>query len=127
MQSWRYVRLFADADGESHFADVEVALEPTDFAPPAAPLGVAPLFSAQRCRLLGLPADWGGGVPHPSPSRQLLCNLSGAYEVTASDGEVRVFPAGSVLLLEDTSGKGHSTRVLGAIEVEIIAIALGDG
>src|SRR5215468_8213673 len=38
--------------------------------------------------------------------------LSGTVEVTASDGEFRRFGPGSLLLLEDTHGKGHSTRVL---------------
>jgi hypothetical protein len=45
------------------------------------------------------------------------CGLDGrlAYsaeaEVKASDGEVRTFSAGSVLLFEDTSGKGHDTNI----------------
>jgi hypothetical protein len=34
-------------------------------------------------------------------------------EGTASDGQVRSFRAGQVLLMEDTFGKGHSGRVLG--------------
>jgi hypothetical protein len=34
-------------------------------------------------------------------------------ELTASDGEKRVFRQGDVFLLEDTAGKGHQTRVLG--------------
>jgi len=38
--------------------------------------------------------------------------LSGTVEVTASDGESRRFGPGSLALLEDTRGKGHSTRVL---------------
>jgi len=37
--------------------------------------------------------------------------LSGEWEVTASDGEARRFAAGSVLLVEDTRGKGHASRV----------------
>ena len=32
-----YVRVYSDEAGESHFEDVEIALEPQDFAPPAAP------------------------------------------------------------------------------------------
>lgn len=39
--------------------------------------------------------------------------LSGTIEVTVSDGEVRVFGAGSALLLEDIRGKGHFTKVVG--------------
>ena len=126
MPQARYVRLFADEHGESHFADVELGLEPVDFAPPAPPLQVAPLFPATRCWFVAAPADWDGLIPHPAPRRQLFCNLRGEYEVAASDGTVRRFPPGSVLLLEDTAGKGHATRVIGDGEVLIVAVALGD-
>jgi hypothetical protein len=34
-------------------------------------------------------------------------------EGTASDGQVRSFRAGQVLLMEDTFGKGHASRVIG--------------
>ncbi len=121
-----YVRLFADEEGESHFAEVEVALEAIDFAPPAPPLHFAALFPATGCSFLCCPVDWGGQTPHPSPRRQLLCNLKGEYEVTTSDGAVRRFPAGSVLLLEDTTGKGHTTRITSGDEVLIVAVALAD-
>jgi hypothetical protein len=126
MQPARYVRLFADERGESHFAEVDVELDPVDFAPPAPPLHVAALFPATRCGLLGAPPDWDGQIPHPAPRRQLFCNLRGEYEITASDGTVRRFPAGSVLLLEDTTGKGHATRITSDEEVLLVAVTLAD-
>src|SRR5829696_4667310 len=89
MQEARYARLYADERGESHFADVDLALPPVDFAPPAAPLNVAPLFPAAGSFLVGGPADWAGDAPHPTPRRQLFCFLRGELEVTASDGETR--------------------------------------
>jgi hypothetical protein len=36
-----YTRLYSDADGESHFEEVEVDLALTDYAPPAEPLGLS--------------------------------------------------------------------------------------
>jgi uncharacterized cupin superfamily protein len=36
--------------------------------------------------------------------------MRGAIEVTVSDGESRTFAAGDVILVEDTTGKGHTTR-----------------
>jgi hypothetical protein len=125
MPGTRYVRLFADAQGESHFAEVAVELHAVDFAPPAAPLHVASLFPATSCGLVYGPADWDGSLPHPTPRRQLMCTLRGEYEVTASDGTVRSFPAGSLLLLEDTTGAGHTTLVVGG-DVLIAAVALAD-
>ena len=121
-----YVRLFADQLGESHFEDVDVDLVPIDFAPPAAPLHVAGLFQAEKCGFVGAYPDWQGQTPHPSPRRQLFCNLRGEYEVTASDGVIRRFPAGSVLLLEDTTGKGHSTRLIGDEDALLVSVTLAE-
>jgi hypothetical protein len=112
MQHQEIVRLYADHDGESHFEDIDVALDVVDFAPPAPPLNLAALFDATSCSLVGAPADWGGDVPHPSPRRQLFALLSGTMDVTASDGETRRFPAGSLLLFEDTTGDGHTTKII---------------
>jgi hypothetical protein len=39
--------------------------------------------------------------------------LRGTFSVEVSDGEVREFPPGSVVLVEDTTGKGHTTRRVG--------------
>ncbi len=126
MHRARYVRLFTDERGESHFADVEVELEPVAYAPPAPPLPVAALFPATSCGFLCGPVDWDGQIPHPSPRRQLFCNLRGEYEITASDGEARRFPAGSVLLFEDTTGKGHATRITSADDAVVVVVALAD-
>jgi len=93
MQRARYVRLFADAHGESHFDDVEIELA-------------------------------AGGIPHPSPRRQVFCTMQGEYEVTVSDGTTRRFPKGSLLLLEDTFGKGHASRILD--DLLILAVTLED-
>ncbi|MBA2596529.1 MAG: cupin domain-containing protein, partial [Chloroflexia bacterium] len=92
MRQVGYVRLFADAQGESHFAEIDVDLDPVEFAPPAPPLHIAALFPATACGLVSGPPDWDGSIPHPAPRRQLFCTLRGAYEVTASDGTVRRFP-----------------------------------
>ena len=121
-----YVRSFADEHGESHFEDVLVGLEPVDFAPPAPPLHIAKLFEAERCGFVCAPPDWNGQVPHPSPRRQLFCNLRGEYGVTASDGTTRRFPAGSVLLLEDTTGKGHASRIIGGEDALLVSVALAE-
>jgi hypothetical protein len=126
MQEAHHVRIFSDDLGESHFEDVSTSLTPADFAPPAPPLNFARLFRATDCGFLGVPSEWAGDVPHPSPRRQLFCILEGKYVVTASDESFRILQPGSVLLLEDTSGKGHSTRIVGPNEGLILAIGLAD-
>lgn len=122
MQYARFVRLYADEYGVSHFEDVDVALLPVNFAPPAPPLNIVSLFPAVACGLLGANTDWGGDVPHPSPRRQLFCTMRGEYEVTASDGTRRRFVCGSLLLLEDTYGEGHSTLILDDCLILTVAI-----
>ena len=52
--------------------------------------------------------DW-----HPAPRRQYIINLDGGVKITASDGESRIIGAGEVLLVEDTSGKGHLSKSVG--------------
>jgi len=49
---------------------------------------------------------------HPTSVRNIFFVLTGEWEVVASDGESRRFGPGSVLLVEDTTGKGHSSRVV---------------
>lgn len=117
-----YSRLYADDQGESHFDDVEVELTAANFAPPAPPLYLSPSMAATQFGFLGAPTGWDGSAWHPTPTRQIFITVAGTYQVTASDGTVRDFPVGTVLLLEDTTGKGHSTRNVGEGEC-FIALA----
>ena len=55
--------------------------------------------------------DW-----HPAPRSQFVVNLTGAVEITASDGEVRRFGPGSIMHADDTTGKGHLSRAVGGEE-----------
>jgi hypothetical protein len=126
MQHARYIRLYADESGESHFEELEIPLAPVDYAPPAAPLNVAQFLPAAQCLWVGAPPGWAGEAPHPSPRRQVFCTLQGEYEVTASDGGVRRFPPGSVLLLGDTWGVGHATRIISEDDVLIFGVVLAD-
>lgn len=109
----KYTRIYSDADGNSHFEDVSVAVAPFDFAPPAPPLNLAAPIESDHLILCSIPAGWVGEW-HPTPRRQFCFQLSGAVEIEVSDGSVRQFAAGSILLLEDTSGRGHQTRALGS-------------
>ena len=52
--------------------------------------------------------DW-----HPAPRRQFVIILSGQLEIGCGDGTKQVFGPGDARLVEDTTGKGHTTRVLG--------------
>jgi hypothetical protein len=107
----KYPRIFATPDGESHFQDVEVPLQIALVVPgrPAIESSTAILTSAAT--LLHIGAEWDGSW-HPTPKRWFVVTLAGEMEITTSDGETRCFGPGSIWLLEDTTGKGHNTRVL---------------
>ena len=119
----KYTRIYCDVDGESHFEDVYVEVAPVDFAPPASPLNMAAPLEAERAVLCEFPAEWFGDW-HPAPRRQFIFQMSGELEVQVSDGEIRRFSAGSLGLLEDTSGKGHLTRVVGNSGVDAVFVQL---
>jgi hypothetical protein len=107
----KYIRLYADAEGESHFEDLEAELASTEFAPPAPPLNLSPFLPANQIAFFGAPVGWSGDW-HPSSVRNMFVVISGEWEIEAGDGEVRRFGPGSVLLVEDTHGKGHKSRML---------------
>lgn len=107
----RIVRLYSDANGESHFEDVEIELELIDYAPPAPRLYLSAAMPAKAFVFMKTPGGWSSDW-HPSSGRNMFFVLSGEWQVTASDGESRRFGIGSTLLVEDTTGKGHSSRVV---------------
>ncbi len=120
-----YTRLSADESGESHFEDIEMPLTLTDYAPPAPPLSLSAFLPASQVRFMNAPEGWASDW-HPSSVRNLFFVISGEWEVTASDGETRRFGVGSVLLVEDINGKGHSSRVVGKSDSLAAMVQLRD-
>ena len=120
-----YTRLYADSSGDSHFKDVEIECHKTDFAPPAMPLNVSAFSSAIECGFITIPPGWYGDW-HPAPQRQFIFHLAGQIESRVSDGETRTFVPGDILLMEDTTGKGHVSRVVGSAEVLDAVVKLSD-
>lgn len=100
----RITRIYPDADGESHFAELDIPLAD----------GGALGYMSERLPAAGVifrenapdyDLDW-----HCAPRRQYIVMLDGEIEITVSDGETRRFAGGDVLLVEDTTGRGHRTR-----------------
>lgn len=118
-------RLYNDDSGDSHWDDIEVDFTWQDFAPPAKPLGVTPFVPAGTVGFVQGEVGWVGDW-HPVPQRQYMFTSQGIVEVTASDGETRRFPAGEGLLVEDTSGKGHYSRVVSDDPLIMIVVTLAD-
>jgi len=117
-----YARVFVGSDGVTHFEDSPIRMTPGVYVPgiplvdSASPLPATTLtFSRLEA---GYTSDW-----HPAPRRQFVVLLTGAAELTVSDGETRSFCPGSVFLVEDTVGTGHQTRALGSDECLFVTIA----
>jgi phosphopantetheinyl transferase (holo-ACP synthase) len=54
----------------------------------------------------------------------IFVTTRGEYQVTTSDGVTRRFPVGSVLIIEDTTGAGHSTKITSVEDAIGFAVAL---
>ena len=122
--SFPSVRLFADAEGNSHLEqDLTLQLEPSNFVPPAPVIHVSELQLATAYAFLSVPADYFGDW-HPSPKRQWVFFLSGQMEFEVSDGRRYLGVPGSRVLLEDTTGHGHRSRVIGNEPAVMAAVQL---
>ena len=108
----RYVRLYADAQGETHFEQVPEKFDETDHRPPAPPIFVSHTFRAGALQFVRAPAGWIGENIFP-PQHQFFICLEGQIELRTSNGEKRTFGPGDVVLMEDSAGKGHTSRVTG--------------
>jgi quercetin dioxygenase-like cupin family protein len=117
----KYVRMYAGSDGESHFEDVPVDLKLSDYSPPTPPVYISPFVAARQFGFVRIPAGWVGAW-HPSPGRQVFLYLAGEMDVKVSDDERRRFRAGTVLLVEDTVGRGHQSRVVGTEDVILASV-----
>jgi len=107
-----YHRLYSDTQGDSHFDVVTIEQRLASGAPPAAPFYVSEDRPASKYRFYSFEPGWIGEL-HPAPTRQFLALMSGDVEMETTDGTVRRFGPGDLVLLEDTSGRGHVTRNIG--------------
>jgi quercetin dioxygenase-like cupin family protein len=71
-------------------------------------------------RAAGTSDDW-----HTAPQRQYLVTLKGTAEIEVGGGKRIQAPTGSVLLIEDTTGKGHRAHVTKDSEWHVLFIPVG--
>jgi hypothetical protein len=116
----KYTRIYADGNGESHFEDIEIGMKPA----PANTGTISEMIATKGVMFRQSGEyfiNW-----HNAPRRQFVVNLTGTVEIVASDGEKRCLGPGSVLLAEDLTGKGHTSRGLGGEERISLFIPLAD-
>lgn len=104
------LRIYADAEGETHMQELEVALTPREFFRGLPPLHLSETMAATGCNICRVPAGMREVSWHNPRVREFVVWLTGEVEFETSDGDVRRVAAGSVVLAEDTTGKGHISR-----------------
>ncbi len=97
------VRIYTGHDGQTHFEDLPLPAEEShNFALQA---GANLAF---RCFPADYFSDW-----HIAPRRQYIFILAGQMEIGIGDGTARRFGPGDVVLADDLTGQGHTTRSVG--------------
>jgi quercetin dioxygenase-like cupin family protein len=117
----RCVRLWTGPDGDSHFRDGRLVIEPgrnNDLVSAA---------MAATCVTVEETAGGGSLAWHTAPVRQLVVTLCGTLVFTTRDGEDFTLRPGDVLLAEDTAGSGHQWRLEGSDPWRRMYVVLADG
>jgi hypothetical protein len=122
----KYVRIYADAAGRSHFEDVQVAMSPVPSTNgvrsrtgSSMPIGGVLTFTNSVVEGAGLdnedtpPGEWGPWRRTETAPHFVLW-IEGQIDIEVSDGEVRRVGRGEMVLVEDETGDGHRTRKVSA-------------
>jgi hypothetical protein len=89
---------------------MDITLQPRKLFKDTPPLGLTENLPASWYNICYVPTGTGETDWHNPPQRLLVLWLTGEVEFETSDGDIRRLPPGSVVLAEDTTGKGHITR-----------------
>ncbi|WP_346985845.1 hypothetical protein [Chryseobacterium sp. POE27] len=102
----KITRICSDEKGESYFEDLEI---------PLIDQGEIGFLSedveVKKLQFRKVSADYDYDFHH-APQKQYIVLLDGGVEIETSLGEIRQFQTGEILLVEDTTGKGHKTKNL---------------
>jgi hypothetical protein len=101
------VRIYTGHDGQTHFEELPLPAEENHNV--ALQSGANLVF---RCFPADYWSDW-----HTAPRRQYIFILVGQMEIGIGDGTTRCFGPGDVVLADDLTGQGHTTRSLGVPRV----------
>ena len=98
------VRIYTGDDGQTHFFE--------DLPLPAEESRNVALHAGANLVFLFFLADYWSDW-HTAPRRQYIFLLAGQMEIGVGDGTMRRFGPGDVVLADDLTGQGHTTRSLG--------------
>ena len=102
----RCVRIWTAADGDSTFEEGRIDLGQGERGDVLSAVSPATSVSFRETRV------GGAFSPHDAPVRQLVLTLSGTLLFRVADGREFTIRPGDVLLAEDTTGGGHSWKLV---------------
>ena len=111
--------LYTGPDGQTHAEEMEATFTAGS---PNEVFKLRGITGAELHRAApGTVVDW-----HTAPRRQYVITLSGQGELEVSGGKKIPVGPGHIDLVEDTTGKGHITRVTGAEDRVTLQLPLSD-
>lgn len=108
-------RIYTGPDGQSHAEEIELKLNG----------GASEMMAATGVEFSSRPPG-PASAWHTGPKRQYVITLSGRGELEVADGKKVSVGPGHINLIEDTTGKGHTTRNVGPGNRIVVTIPLVD-
>lgn len=106
MKQFPVTRIYSDENGDSRFEDILIDMND------AGNIGALSAIQPVKGIIFREVEPSYDYDFHNAPQKQYIILLDGGIEIETSLGETKRFEAGEILLVEDTSGKGHRTRNL---------------
>ncbi len=108
-------RIYTGDDGQAHIDEIETEAFPN-------PASLAEITELRfRVQQPGQFSDW-----HVESRRNYIITLSGEGEIGLGDGSLHRFGPGAVVLVEDLTGQGHTTRVTSDVPRVTVAVPLAN-
>lgn len=102
----KITRVYTGKSGDTHFEKLEIPLKNNG------EIGfLSEKFPVKSLQFRKVSPDYDYDF-HCAPQKQYIILLDGGVEIETSLGEIRKFQTGEILLVEDTTGKGHKTKNL---------------
>ena len=102
----RCVRIWTGDDGNSLFEEGRIDLPKGERGDILSETVAASSISFRETR------SGGTFAPHDAPTRQFVITLSGTLEFKTATGATFLIRPGDILLAEDTTGSGHSWKLM---------------
>lgn len=116
----RCVRIWTGAAGHSIFEEGEIDLSQAGRGDTWSDPMTASTISFRETE------EGGALAPHRAPTRQLVITLSGTLEFKTFTGQTFLIRPGDMLLAEDTTGSGHSWRLIDSAPWRRAYVVIGD-